>query len=76
MSTFQQSLAEWLSVEGNAQAALAEAIGKSQAAVSRYARGERFPDADTARQIDQHTSGLVPFACWQREFLTRSGLGA
>jgi predicted transcriptional regulator len=75
MSTFQQQLNDWLDVPGNTQSALAEAIGKTQAAVSRYAAG-RLPDADTARDIEKHTGGAVTFDAWQREFLSRSGLAA
>ena len=76
MSTFQQTLKTWLCADGNTQDALASAIGKTQVAVSRYASGERFPDAQTARAIDAHTRGEVPFEVWQAEFLARSGLAA
>lgn len=76
MDKFQNSLAMWLAGEGNTQTALASAIGKSQVAVRRYALGERFPDAETARAIDRATNGMVPFSIWQKEFLTRAGLAA
>lgn len=75
MDKFQDSLAAWLSNEGNTQTALASAIGKSQVAVRRYALGERFPDAETAMAIEKATDGGVPFAVWHNDFLTRSGLG-
>ncbi len=74
MSTFQQALSSWLNEPGNTQAGLAAAVGTSQAAINRYARGVRFPDSIVAGKIDRHTDGAVPFAKWQAEFLERSGL--
>jgi len=44
--------------------------------VTRYANGKRFPDADTARAIDDATDGAVPFDAWRAEFERRSGLVA
>lgn len=69
-------MAAWLAIDGNTQAGLAEVIGKSQVAVHRYGSGDRFPDAETARLIDKHTGGSVPFDLWQREFLDRAGIAA
>jgi len=74
MSTFQNALSAWLRSEGNTQTDLGAAIGKSQAAVHRYASGDRFPDATTARAIEQHTNGDVPFHLWQADFLARAGI--
>lgn len=76
MSTYAASLDAFLKRPENKEIELAERIGKTQPAVNRYRNGERFPDADTARLIDSATVGEVPFAVWQAEFLTRSGLDA
>lgn len=75
MSTYQEALSDFLKMEENAENALASKIGRSQAAVNRYRNGRRFPDAETARAIDEHTAGAVSFEIWQAEFMTRSGLG-
>lgn len=74
--SYQHTLASFLSREENAEKGLAEKVGRSQAAINRYRNGKRFPDADTARLIDQHTDGEVPFAVWQADFMARSGLAA
>ena len=50
-------------------------IKKSQPSVSRYASGDRFPDAETARVIDEASGGAVPFTLWQEEALRKLGLG-
>jgi transcriptional regulator with XRE-family HTH domain len=76
MTTYQQALAAFLAREENAETALAERVGKSQAAINRYRNGKRFPDADTARIIDRETQGEVSFSIWQADFLSRSGLSA
>lgn len=76
MDTFQSALANYLSKDENAEVSLAGKVGKSQAAINRYRNGKRFPDAQTARLIDQHTDGEVPFAVWEAEFLSRSGIAA
>jgi len=76
MSSYQEILRKYVAEQANTQAALAEKIGRSQAAVNRYARGLRFPDSDTARQIDAATAGAVPFAVWQTEMARRLGMDA
>lgn len=76
MNTFQQHLSGWLARSESKQVELAEAIGKQQASISRYAKGERFPDAETARAIEAATGGFVPFSAWQADFMRRSGLAA
>lgn len=76
MDTFQKALSAYLAKDENAECALAQGIGRSQAAVNRYRHGKRFPDADTARLIDEKTNGDVPFAFWQADFLARSGIAA
>jgi len=75
MSTYSASLLAYLK-EGATHSGLAEMIGKTQVAVTRYANGKRFPDADTARAIDDATDGAVPFDAWRAEFERRSGLVA
>lgn len=74
--TYQDSLAAYFAAPDRTEAALAAAIGRTQPTINRYRRGERFPDAETARLIDQHTAGAVPFSVWESDFLTRSGLAA
>lgn len=76
MSSYKDALADFLSKEDHTESDLAEKVGRSQAAINRYRRGVRFPDAETARQIEKHTNGAVPFAVWQSDFLARSGLAA
>lgn len=76
MSTYSTLLAAFLARDENAETALAEKVGRSQAAINRYRNARRFPDADTARLIETHTNGEVPFAAWQSEFLARSGIAA
>jgi transcriptional regulator with XRE-family HTH domain len=76
MTTYQEALDAYLAAPDRNETALAEAIGKSQGSVNRYRRGERFPDAATARLIDASTQGAVPFSLWRAEFLRNSGLAA
>lgn len=76
MDSFQSALAIYLARDENAESALAAKVKRSQAAINRYRHGKRFPDADTARLIDEHTDGEVPFKAWQADFLTRSGIAA
>ena len=76
MTSYKDSLAAYLAKPDRTETALADAIGKTQPTVHRYRKGDRFPDAETARLIEAHTGGEVPFAVWQAEFMTRSGLAA
>lgn len=76
MDTFQSALSAYLSKDENGESALAAKVGKSQAAINRYRNGKRFPDALTARLIEQHTDGEVPFSAWEDTFLMRSGITA
>jgi transcriptional regulator with XRE-family HTH domain len=69
--SYSKALAAWLDSDGRTQDALADKIGKSQAAVNRYAKGWRFPDAQTARLIHDATEGGVPFETWQQEASAR-----
>ena len=74
--TYTEQLAAWLAQPGRTEHAMAKSIGKAQPTVNRYRNGKLLPDAATARLIDAHTSGHVPFAVWQGEFLRRSGIAA
>ena len=74
MEAYQKALAAYLEPADRTQAALADKIGKTQAAINRYVNGARFPDAQTARQIHDATDGAVPFELWQSAALTRLGI--
>lgn len=75
MDDYRRALGAYLEPKERTQEALAGLIGRSQAAVNRYATGERFPDADTARKIEEATEGAVPFDLWQRVAMDRLGMG-
>jgi transcriptional regulator with XRE-family HTH domain len=76
MNAYQTALKHFLDRDGIKQADIALKIGKSQPAVHRYATGERFPDAKTARAIDDATGGVVPFALWQSVAMNKLGIAA
>jgi transcriptional regulator with XRE-family HTH domain len=73
-TTYSDLLKAFLDRPEITQSALAEAIGKSQAAVNRYAQGLRFPDAVTAMKIDEVSGGEVGFSVWKSEMERRVGL--
>lgn len=74
MSSYKDSLSAFLARNENRESELAQLVGRTQATINRYRNGRRFPDADTARLIEQHTGGEVSFAIWQTDFLRRSGI--
>ena len=76
MTSYKDSLAAYLAKPERTESALAEAIGKTQPTVHRYRKGDRFPDAETARLIDGATAGEVTFALWKREWLAKAGVEA
>lgn len=76
MNAYQTALQHFLSRPGVKQEDIAAKIKKSQPALNRYARGKRFPDADTARLIEEATGGVVPFALWQSITLAKMGIAA
>jgi DNA-binding transcriptional regulator YdaS (Cro superfamily) len=76
MGNYKDALAAFLAKDENAETALASQVGKSQAAINRYRNGKRFPNADTAREIERATEGQVPFAVWQAEMARRVGIAA
>ncbi|CAB5223003.1 HTH_XRE domain containing protein [uncultured Caudovirales phage] len=76
MTSYSDTIKAYLAGSGKSERELAERAETTQTSINRYRNGGRFPDADTARRIDQATQGAVPFAVWQAEFMTRSGLAA
>ncbi len=49
--------------------------GCTQPTVSRYERGDRFPNREMALKIDKATDGDLPFSLWEAEALKRLGFG-
>lgn len=74
MNAYAAALADYLK-EGR-QADLAEAAGCTQATISRYASGNRFPARDIAEKIDRATEGQVPLALWIAAAAKHFGLAA
>lgn len=72
---YASALSKFLEDEKVSQEAFAEKINRTQAAVSRYATGERLPNAQIARDIDAATDGNVPFSVWQAVAMQRLGIG-
>ncbi len=52
-------LAEWIEAKEISHQEFGDRIGKSQAAISRYASGKRMPDEDTLIKIFKETDGDV-----------------
>jgi transcriptional regulator with XRE-family HTH domain len=52
-------LAQWLTQHGVSYAAFGKRIGRSRAAVERYAKGARMPDSSTMPRIVAETDGAV-----------------
>jgi transcriptional regulator with XRE-family HTH domain len=75
MDSYRDKLSQQLAAEPS-QEGFAKRIGRSQTAVSRYAAGLRFPDAETAKAIDEATGGAVPLSLWQQEAMRRIGIAA
>lgn len=75
MSAYATALKHYLDRPEVKQEDLATAINRSQPAVFRYANGQRFPDSETAKKIDEATGGIVPFKLWQSVAMQRLGLG-
>lgn len=57
------------------QSDLADKAGCTQASISRYSAGERFPDAETAARISKATDDRVPLDIWRKVAAQRAGLG-
>ncbi|KFB11063.1 Helix-turn-helix protein [Nitratireductor basaltis] len=60
-------LKQYLETTGTSQATLADALRISQAAISRYVRGERFPDRNMILKIQRATKGKVKPRDWFEE---------
>ncbi|WP_244444549.1 helix-turn-helix domain-containing protein [Nitratireductor basaltis] len=64
---FIMKLKQYLETTGTSQATLADALRISQAAISRYVRGERFPDRNMILKIQRATKGKVKPRDWFEE---------
>jgi DNA-binding transcriptional regulator YdaS (Cro superfamily) len=73
---YASALATYFDAEKPKQEDFAALVGCKQATVSRYINGDRFPNAEAARAIDEATKGKVPFALWRDVAAARFGLGA
>lgn len=77
MSIYSKALKAYLDRPGALnQSDLAEKASCTQAAISRYSTGDRFPDAETARRIHDATDGDVDFDQWREVAAKRAGLAA
>lgn len=74
MSDYAQALKRYL--ENAKQADLAADANCTQATISRYATGHRFPTREIAEAIDKATAGQVPLSLWIADATRRFGLAA
>ena len=72
--TYTETLAAYVSE--TTQAKFAADAGLTQASVSRYLAGERFPNRDAAEKIERASEGRVPLVLWQSEAAHRYGIAA
>lgn len=75
MSDYAQALKAYLDQSGNNQAELAESVGCTQPAISRYKHG-RLPPRDIAEKIDTFTASQVPLSLWIAAATKKFGLAA
>jgi transcriptional regulator with XRE-family HTH domain len=73
---YAEALTAYLNQDGEKQAELAEKIGCTQPAISRYSRGKRLPPREIAERIDRETAGQVPLALWIAAATKKFGLAA
>jgi transcriptional regulator with XRE-family HTH domain len=73
MDSYSDKLKAYL--ETAKQDEIASQWGCTQPTISRYERGERFPNREMARKIDEKTNGALPFSLWEAEALKRLGFG-
>jgi len=66
------TLDSWLTHNGLAEAEFGKRIGRTQAAVNRWRRGLRIPDAPTQEKIKKETKGQVAPPDWHRMALARA----
>lgn len=77
MSIYSEALAAYLNSNGALkQSDLASEAGCTQAAISRYATGKRFPDHKLAAEIDRATEGRVSVSLWRVVAAEKAGLAA
>lgn len=76
MQTYATALKAYLAKPENKVIDLAGKVKTFQPNITRYAAGERFPNAEMARLIEAATNGEVPFSLWHAEFMAKSGLAA
>lgn len=72
MTDYSDSLKAFLKQSSMKQDDFAQALNTTQVTISRYANGERFPDAATATTIDTLTDGAVSFGMWRLEAVKRA----
>jgi transcriptional regulator with XRE-family HTH domain len=58
------NLKTFLTLDGNSEAKLAEALGVSQSTINRYANGKRWPDQSMIVRIKAATDNAVGFTDW------------
>jgi transcriptional regulator with XRE-family HTH domain len=73
---YAAALTSYLAQDGAKQAELADKVGCTQPAISRYKSGERLPPRVVAEKIDKHTSGQVPLSLWIAAAAKKYGLAA
>jgi transcriptional regulator with XRE-family HTH domain len=73
---YAEALTAYLKQDGAKQAELAENVGCTQPAISRYKTGERLPPRTVAEKIERYTDGQVPLALWLAAAAKKYGLAA
>jgi transcriptional regulator with XRE-family HTH domain len=76
MNAYQSALERFLDRTDIRQDDVAEKAGLSQAAINRYAKGKRFPNADRAKLIAKATDNAVSFELWQTVAAEKFGIAA
>ena len=77
MTIYSEALRTYLGADGDLrQEAFAQRAGCTQAAISRYAAGGRFPDRQIAEKIERASGGSVPMTLWRVVAAERAGLAA
>lgn len=76
MSIYSEALNAFLGTKSLNQQDLAEKAECTQAAISRYATGLRFPPRETAEKIERASEGAVPMSLWRVVAAEKAGLAA
>jgi transcriptional regulator with XRE-family HTH domain len=74
MSIYSDALRAFLDAKVMNQSDLAEKADCTQAAISRYASGQRLPPFAIADKIDRATEGQVPLSLWRIVAAKKAGL--